>query len=236
VHMAASDALGLLPVNLCSKIETQLADHAPLVGVLALQGGFHEHKVMLARVGAKVTEVRQPKDLTAALHALVIPGGESTTMAHLARHLDLLQPLREFVASGRPVMGTCAGLIFLAKDVDGQKEGGQELVGGLDVTVHRNHFGSQVDSFQTTLTASFAPDRQIEAVFIRAPAITRVGHGVSILSSLDKKVVGLDPDGGQLAVAVQQANLLGVAFHPELTTDDSWHKYFMEMILSSLKK
>lgn len=117
---------------------------------------------MLCRVGASVCEVRQPKDLTADLDALVIPGGESTTMAHLARHLGLLAPLREFVSSGRPVMGTCAGLIFLAKQVDGQKEGGQELVGGLDITVQRNYFGSQVDSFQTNLAASFLPGKEVD--------------------------------------------------------------------------
>ena len=103
--------------------------------MLALQGGFHEHMVMLSKLGAKVSEVRQVHDLEAKLDGLVVPGGESTTMGHLAERLGLLEPLRTFVASGRPVMGTCAGLIFLANEVLGQKEGGQELVGGLDVSV-----------------------------------------------------------------------------------------------------
>ena len=164
-----SDAIPL-PTNLCVGIEEARSD-APLIGVLALQGGFHEHKVMLGRLGARVTEIRQPKDLTAELDALVVPGGESTTMAHLARHLCLLGPLRDFAASGRPVMGTCAGLIFLADDVDGQKEGGQELMGGLDVTVRRNYFGSQVDSFQTTLNATFAPEKDIDVRLPRAPPL-----------------------------------------------------------------
>lgn len=159
-----SDALAVLPVNLCVHLSNDIGQgsDAPLVGVLALQGGFHEHKVMLTRLGARVCEIRQTKDLTDELDGLVVPGGESTTMAHLARHLGMLEPLRQFVASGRPVMGTCAGLIMLAKEVDGQKQGGQELVGGLDVTVQRNFFGSQVDSFQTSLTATFAPGKQIE--------------------------------------------------------------------------
>ena len=138
----ATDALGALPVNLCVSIQDAPAS-APLVGVLALQGGFHEHMVMLSKLGAKVTEVRQVQDLDAKLDGLVVPGGESTTMGHLAERLGLLEPLRAFVASGRPVMGTCAGLIFLANEVLGQKEGGQELVGGLDVSVQRNFFGSQ---------------------------------------------------------------------------------------------
>mmetsp|Transcript_24457 Transcript_24457/g.65677 ORF Transcript_24457/g.65677 Transcript_24457/m.65677 type:complete len:259 (-) Transcript_24457:348-1124(-) len=237
-HLAeerAEDALGLLPVNLCVTVQ-DAPETAPLVGVLALQGGFHEHKVMLGRLGARVCEVRQSKDLTDELDALVVPGGESTTMAHLARHLNLLAPLRDFVASGRPVMGTCAGLIFLADEVDGQKQGGQELMGGLDVTVRRNFFGSQVDSFETTLAATFAPGKDIEAVFIRAPAITRIGDGVRVLSSLDKKACGLDAAGGTLAVAVQQGRMLGMAFHPELTTDDSWHAYFLSMVREAQKE
>ena len=202
-----------LPVNLCDAVSDAPA-HAPLVGVLALQGGFHEHKVMLSLLGVQVCEVRQPTDLCQPLDGLVIPGGESTTMAHLAERLGLLEPLRAFVAGGRPVMGTCAGLIFLANDVAGQKLGGQQLVGGLDVTVHRNFFGSQVDSFTTALHATFAPSRAIETVFIRAPAVTRVGREVQVLSKLPDCGVGLGAEAAGMAVAVRQANLLGIAFHP----------------------
>ena len=129
--------------NLAATVTTVTSSDAPAIGVLALQGGFHEHMVMLSKLGAKVTEVRQVQDLDAKLDGLVVPGGESTTMGHLAERLGLLEPLRAFVASGRPVMGTCAGLIFLANEVLGQKEGGQELVGGLDVSVQRNFLGSQ---------------------------------------------------------------------------------------------
>ena len=135
--------------NLCAEVVDVTGD-APTIGVLALQGGYHEHKVMLSKLGAKVFEVRQVKDMEGDIDGLVVPGGESTTMGHLAERLGLLKPLRAFVASGRPVMGTCAGLIFLANDVIGQKEGGQELVGGLDVAVQRNFFGSQVAATTTT--------------------------------------------------------------------------------------
>jgi len=219
--------------NLAEAVATVTSSDAPAIGVLALQGGFHEHMVMLSKLGAKVSEVRQVHDLEAKLDGLVVPGGESTTMGHLAERLGLLEPLRAFVASGRPVMGTCAGLIFLANDVIGQKEGGQELVGGLDVSVQRNFFGSQVDSFETTLSATFAPERAIPAVFIRAPVITRKGAKVKVLSQLDVKSVGLVSDTPQLPVAIQQGSLLGIAFHPELTEDDSWHRHFVSMVKNS---
>ena len=155
--------------NLAAAVATVTSSDAPVIGVLALQGGFHEHMVMLCKLGAnehmvmlpklgaKVSEVRQVHDLEAKLDGLVVPGGESTPMGHLAERLGLLEPLRAFVASGRPVMGTCAGLIFLANDVLGQKEGGQELVGGLDVSVQRNFFGSQVVSPAAPLAACCLP-------------------------------------------------------------------------------
>lgn len=223
-----------LPVNLCASVAAAPED-APRVGVLALQGGFHEHKVMLSRLGLEVLEVRQPRDLEQPLDGLVVPGGESTTMAHMAKNLGMLAPLRDFVASGRPVMGTCAGLIFLADEVAGQKQGGQELVGGLDVTVRRNFFGSQVDSFQTALQATFQPE-PIEAVFIRAPAVTRVGEGVQVLSKLPEDGLSLGAEAAGMAVAVRQGALLGIAFHPELTGDSSWHAYFAEMLRTAKKQ
>jgi len=215
-----------LPTNLCAAIEDAPVD-AITVGILALQGGYHEHKVMLSKLGCAVREIRQRQDLEQRIDALVIPGGESTTMGHLARRLELLEPLREFVASGRAVMGTCAGLIFLADEVIGQKQGGQELVGGMDITVQRNFFGSQVDSFESSLKVSFVPERLVPSVFIRAPAIKRTGPAVEVLAR-----VRLDPTAGseageEVPVAVQQGNLLGLAFHPELTTDDCWHAHFV---------
>lgn len=135
-------------------------------------------------------------------------------MGHLAERLGLLEPLRAFVADGGPVMGTCAGLIFLANTVDGQKKGGQRLVGGMDLTVRRNFFGSQVDSFQTELDTEIAPGRKVPAVFIRAPAILATGPRVQVLAS-----VPLDPEQDGAApktapVAVQDGNLLGICFHP----------------------
>ncbi|EOD28871.1 hypothetical protein EMIHUDRAFT_123272, partial [Emiliania huxleyi CCMP1516] len=151
-----------LPANLCDSVQAP-PTAGPAVGVLALQGGYHEHAVMLSRLGCRVSEVPHLE----GLDGLVIPGGESTTMGHLAERLALLEPLRAFVASGRPVLGTCAGLIFLADEVVGQKQGGQKLVGGMDLTV---------DSFETTLEAAdVAPARRVPAVFIRAPAILRTG-------------------------------------------------------------
>lgn len=148
------------------------------------------------------------------IDGLVIPGGESTTMGHLAERLGLLEPLRAFVAGGGPVMGTCAGLIFLANTVDGQKKGGQRLVGGMDLTVCRNFFGSQIDSFETQLETTLAPGRKVPAVFIRAPAILATGPNVQVLAS-----VRLDTDKDSAVpktapVAVQDGNLLGICFHP----------------------
>jgi len=212
-----------LPANLCDSVQAP-PTAGPAVGVLALQGGYHEHAVMLSRLGCRVSEVRQVPHLE-DLDGLVIPGGESTTMGHLAERLALLEPLRAFVASGRPVLGTCAGLIFLADEVVGQKQGGQKLVGGMDLTVQRNFFGSQVDSFETTLEAAdVAPARRVPAVFIRAPAILRTGGAVKVLARVP--VEGRE----DAPVAVQDGNLLGIAFHPELTADDCWHAYFVSLV------
>mmetsp|Transcript_748 Transcript_748/g.1274 ORF Transcript_748/g.1274 Transcript_748/m.1274 type:complete len:250 (-) Transcript_748:388-1137(-) len=237
-----------LPTNLCSPVADVAADGFT-IGVLALQGGYHEHKVMLSHLGCRVQEIRKQQDMDSQLDGLVIPGGESTTMGHLAHRLGLIEPLRKFVASGRPVMGTCAGLIFLADQVDGQKAGGQELVGGLDVTVQRNFYGSQVESFETTLAPCFESDRQVPAVFIRAPAITRTGPGVKLLAHTELTAADerlgkaaddneqpavkrhrSDKDNRRVPVAVRQCNLLGMAFHPELTKDNCWHAYFVRMI------
>lgn len=191
----------------------------PTVGVLALQGAFSEHVAMLRQAGADAVEVRKPEQLD-GLDGLIIPGGESTTMGLVAERWGLVEPLRAWVHGGRPTWGTCAGMILLAERATGQKLGGQPLVGGLDVTVNRNYFGRQVDSFETTLSvAGFAPP-ECPAVFIRAPGITEAGPGVEVLAQLP----------GPVIVAVRQGAILATAFHPELTPDLRWHQLFLAMM------
>ncbi|KAG8655273.1 hypothetical protein MANES_04G022200v8 [Manihot esculenta] len=156
------------------------------VGVLALQGSFNEHIAVLRRLGVKGVEIRKPEQLQDVSY-LIIPGGESTTMAKLAEYHNLFPALREFVKTGKPVWGTCAGLIFLADKAIGQKTGGQELVGGLDCTVHRNYFGSQIQSFEADLLVPELVSKEggpetFRGVFIRAPAVLEVGPGVDVLA------------------------------------------------------
>lgn len=215
------------------------------VGVLALQGSFNEHMAALRRIGVKGVEIRKPEQL-GNIEALIIPGGESTTMAKLANYHNLFPALREFVGKGKPVWGTCAGLIFLANNAIGQKLGGQELIGGLDCTVHRNFFGSQLQSFETELPVpklvemEGGPDT-FRAVFIRAPAVLEAGTDVEVLAyypSPSDKLAGVTPaiEGeikpdkeGRVIVALKQGNILATAFHPELTSDTRWHTYFLKM-------
>ncbi|KAB1226433.1 Pyridoxal biosynthesis protein PDX2 [Morella rubra] len=199
----------------------------------------------LRRLGVKGVEIRKPEQLD-SVASLIIPGGESTTMAKLAEYHNLFPALREFVKMGKPVWGTCAGLIFLANKATGQKTGGQELVGGLDCTVHRNFFGSQVQSFEAELPVPDLASKEggpetFRGVFIRAPAILEVGPEVQVLADYpipSNKV--LDSNFGadaleekwsekKVIVAVKQGNLLGTAFHPELTADTRWHSYFLKM-------
>lgn len=186
------------------------------VGVLALQGAFVEHAAVLRRLGAEVSEVRLPSQL-AGLEALVIPGGESTTIGKLLVAYGLLEPLRGLAGGGLPMFGTCAGMIVLAKDIGGQE---QPLLGVMDIKVHRNAFGRQLQSFETDLavpTLGFPPCR---AIFIRAPVIVEVGAGVEVLARLE--------DGR--IVAARQRQLLVTAFHPELTDDTRWHEYFLTQV------
>ncbi|CAM8970427.1 unnamed protein product [Rhodiola kirilowii] len=199
------------------------------VGVLALQGSFNEHITALRRLGVIGVEVRKPEQLD-SVDSLIIPGGESTTMAKLAEYHNLFPALREFVKLGKPVSGTCAGLIFLANKAYGQKDGGQELVGGLDCTVHRNFFGSQLQTFETELVVPEIASKEggpeiFRGVFIRAPGVLEVGPEVEVLA---------DHPGGSAAtrkviIAVRQKNILGTTFHPELTADTRWHSYFLKM-------
>ncbi|MEZ4707964.1 MAG: pyridoxal 5'-phosphate synthase glutaminase subunit PdxT [Caldilineaceae bacterium] len=193
------------------------------IGVLALQGAFLEHIKMLRRLGVQAIEVRKPEQL-AGLDGLIIPGGESTSMGLIAERWGLVEPLRQWVQSGRPTWGTCAGMILLAERATGQKRGGQTLLGGLDVTVNRNYFGRQVDSFETDLPVPVLGDAPYPAIFIRAPAIAEAGPAVEVLAQVTAS------NGETVIVAVRQGALLATAFHPELTEDGRWHDYFLRML------
>lgn len=183
---------------------------------------------MLRQLGVGAIEVRKPAQLD-GLDGLVIPGGESTSMGLIAERWGLVDPLRAWVGAGRPTWGTCAGMILLADRAAGQKQGGQTLLGGLNVTVSRNHFGRQIHSFETDLPMPTDPERAEEppfpAIFIRAPAILQVGEGVRVLARVRTH------DGNEVIAAVQQGPLLATAFHPELTNDLRWHRYFIERVI-----
>ncbi len=184
-------------------------------GVLALQGDFLEHELSLRRLGAQPVEVRLPRDLD-GIDALIIPGGESTTMAHLLDLHGLREPLQRRAREGMPVWGTCAGMILLARELVEERP---EPLGLMDITVHRNAYGRQLQSFETELAIPDLGDEPAPAVFIRAPAVVSMGAGVETLASLR--------DG--TPVAMRQGNVLATAFHPELTADTRFHRYFMEM-------
>ena len=191
-------------------------------GVLALQGAFIEHVQMLRSLGVEASEVRLPQQL-AGLAGLIIPGGESTTIGKLAVAYNLVEPIRRMALEGIPIWGTCAGMILLAKNIGHD----QPLIGVMDIVVRRNAFGRQVDSFETDLpipaldAVSTAEEREqpFRAVFIRAPYIERLGAGVEEIARLSEGVV----------VAARQGNLLGTAFHPELSGDTRLHRYFLAM-------
>jgi len=195
------------------------------IGVLALQGAFREHINMLAQLGVDAVEVRLAEQLP-ELDGLIIPGGESTSMGLVAERWGLVKPLRNWVHSGRPTWGTCAGMILLAEDAAGQKRGGQALIGGLDVTVNRNYFGRQVDSFEAELNVPALGDDPFHAVFIRAPAITAVTAGVQTLAT----VAVAEDENEEVIAAVRKGALLATAFHPELTGDHRWHRYFLQVV------
>jgi 5'-phosphate synthase pdxT subunit len=191
------------------------------VGVLALQGDVREHVRALIAVGAEPSTVRRPSEL-AAVDALIIPGGESTTMAKLAVTFELMTPLRERIAAGLPTYGSCAGMILLADRIlDGPAD--QQTIGGLDVTVRRNAFGRQVDSFEEPVEIGEVAGGPFHAVFIRAPWVEAVGVGAQVLGT-----VATGPAAGKV-VAVRQGHLLATSFHPELTGDTRMHKYFCAM-------
>jgi pyridoxal 5'-phosphate synthase pdxT subunit len=194
----------------------------PVIGVLALQGDVREHLAALAEQGAEAVPVRRPEEL-AAVDGLVLPGGESTTIAKLAARFGLLESLRAAVGDGLPVYGSCAGMILLAdRLLDAPAD--QETLGGMDVTVRRNAFGRQVDSFESTIAFDGLEGGPVHAVFIRAPWVEKAGAGVEVLG----RVVGGYADGR--IVAVRQGNLVATSFHPELTGDRRVHALFVDIV------
>ncbi|EGB03070.1 hypothetical protein AURANDRAFT_34513 [Aureococcus anophagefferens] len=225
-------------------------DDGPLVGVLAIQGSVEEHVAVLAGLGARTREIRTP-DGVAGIDGLVLPGGESTAMGIMTEGDGLWETIRAAVDGGLPVYGTCAGLVLLADRAIGQRDGGQPLIGGLDCDCCRNYFGAQVSSFEVPLAATggaSAEDaalvaKDYPAVFIRAPAILKVGKKCEALASVTvaphasaapaaKKQAAAEaaiPER-EVVVAARQGNILVTAFHPELTDDTRWHDLFLAMV------
>ncbi len=191
------------------------------IGVLALQGDFAEHIAALSRLDAEAVPVRLPDELN-GIGGLVIPGGESTTIGKLMAEYRLAGDLRSLIEDGMPVLGTCAGMVALAKKLSGTD---QETLGVMDIEVRRNAFGRQVDSFEADIDIPVLGPAPFRAVFIRAPRIERVGSGVEILASL--------PDGSP--VAARERGLVATAFHPELTPDLRFHEYFLALVDDKLK-
>jgi 5'-phosphate synthase pdxT subunit len=195
-----------------------VAGNAPRVGVLALQGDVREHLAVLRGLGADAVAVRRPAELE-TVGGVVIPGGESSVIDKLSRLFGLAEPLKRRIAAGMPVYGTCAGLILLADTVL-DAIAGQQSLGGLDVAVRRNAFGNQNDSFETDLDIPQLGEPAVHAVFIRAPVVEAVGQRATVLAAL--------PDGR--VVAVEQGNLLGTSFHPEMTGEHRFHARFLDRV------
>lgn len=189
-----------------------------LIGVLALQGAFIEHERMLARIGVETREIRQRKHLD-GIDGLIIPGGESTTIGKLLDLLEMTEPVREMGRGGMPIWGTCAGLILLAKDVGRP----QTVLNLLDISVCRNAFGAQLDSFETNLPVPALGTAPFRAVFIRAPLIEQLGAGVTALATLEDGTI----------VAAERDNILVTSFHPELTDDTRFHEYFLAKVANA---
>lgn len=185
------------------------------IGVLAVQGDFAEHVAALASIGVEPVEVRLPEDLH-GLSGLVFPGGESTAMRRLIERWELRQPILDLAATGAPLFGTCAGMILLSKEIAGGEE---PILPLLDVTVRRNAFGRQLDSFEIDLSVPVLGDVPVHGVFIRAPVIERVGPGVDVLATLE---------GGRI-VAVRERNIVATAFHPELAGETRFHRLVATM-------
>lgn len=203
---------------------------APKIGVLALQGAFIEHIQMLKELGANPREVRLPEELE-GLDGLIIPGGESTTIGKLMTMYNLIEPVTEMASGEKPVWGTCAGMILLAKDIGGLN---QPLIGLMDLKVKRNAFGSQLDSFEADINVPALGDKPFRGVFIRAPYIEEVGPQAQELARLSGESASheqaMNGAGEAVIVAARQDNLLATAFHPELTGDRRFHRYFLDMV------
>ena len=206
-------------------VDSRLVTAAPTIGVLALQGDVREHLAMLGESGAHAVPVRRPTEL-AAVDGLVIPGGESTTIDKLLRAFDLFEPLRARIADGMATFGSCAGMILLADRIVGGTAD-QQTLGGLDVTVRRNAFGRQVDSFETDLVVDGVADslqRPVHAVFIRAPWVEQSGPGVQVLARVET-----GPAAGRI-VAVRERDVVATSFHPEITGDLRLHRLFVQIV------
>jgi 5'-phosphate synthase pdxT subunit len=197
---------------------------APTIGVFALQGDVREHLRVLGDLGVAALAVRRPSELDVC-DGLVIPGGESTTMAKLARTFDLFEPIRHRIKEGLPAFGTCAGMIMLADHIeDGTRD--QETLGGLDITVRRNAFGRQVDSFEGDVDF-VGLDAQVHAIFIRAPWVEGVGSGVEVLARVERG------EAAGRIVAVRQGPLMATSFHPEVGGDSRIHGLFVDLVKQS---
>eukprot|EP01026_Neomeris_dumetosa_P007495 TRINITY_DN1230_c0_g2_i2.p2 TRINITY_DN1230_c0_g2~~TRINITY_DN1230_c0_g2_i2.p2 ORF type:complete len:244 (+),score=46.56 TRINITY_DN1230_c0_g2_i2:85-816(+) len=212
------------------------------IGVLALQGSFREHETALSQIeGVQPVEVRSKEQLH-SVHGLIIPGGESTTMVLVAQRWGLIPELQLFASQGKPIWGTCAGLILLAESASGTKKGGQALLGGLPCKVHRNLFGAQIASFECKLPMpgllkKYGGDDVFRAVFIRAPGVLSVGEGVEVLAEYElqgeqKELVGQE----KVIVGLKYGVLMATAFHPELTADIRWHQFFVDIVKDNLDK
>lgn len=185
------------------------------IGVLALQGAFIEHIHNLEKLGVEAFEIRQKKDIEKPFDGLIIPGGESTVIGKLLKQLDLFEPIKDMIAKGLPVWGTCAGLILLAKDIVGENP----HLGLMDITVRRNAYGKQIDSFSSSVNIPAVSDKPVPLVFIRAPWIEGAGNSVEILCELNGHIV-----------AAREKNMLATSFHPELTDNTAFLEYFINMI------
>jgi len=188
------------------------------IGVLRYQGDFEQHLAVLARLGVAGVPVRRADELD-LVDGLIIPGGESTTIGMLVERFGLLQPLRERIAAGFPVLGTCAGTILLANTIEGSD---QVRIGGMDIVVRRNAYGTQVDSFEADLPVPVLGDDPVRGVFIRAPVIVTTGPGVDVLARFEEN-----------AVAAIEGHKMVPTFHPELTGDNRFHRYFVELVESA---
>jgi 5'-phosphate synthase pdxT subunit len=196
------------------------------IGVLALQGDVREHIQSLSDCGVDALAVKTKQEIE-SISALVIPGGESTTISKLARSFDLFDVIKDRIRNGMPTYGSCAGMILLANKVEDAIDG-QESFGGINMVVRRNAFGRQVDSFETDLKFKGITEPKVRAVFIRAPWVESVGREVEVLAEIT------DSFGVNHPVAVRQANLLATSFHPELTGDNRVHRFFVENICRQL--